>query len=82
MAQYRADGKSRKASFGDARVVSQSKAREAARQFLAKVALGYDPQAERAAKRRAAELTFAKVRRPIYPLDLSNQPFPAVSRKP
>jgi integrase len=61
MAQYRADGKSRKASFGDARVVSQSKAREAARQFLAKVALGYDPQAERAAKRRAAELTFAKV---------------------
>jgi microcystin degradation protein MlrC len=28
------------------------------------------------------ELTFAKVRRPIYPLDLSNQPFPAVSRKP
>jgi integrase len=61
IAQYRINGKRGKATFGDARIVPVSKAREAARKHLAEVSLGYDPQAERAAKRRAAELTFAKV---------------------
>ena len=59
--QYRVNGKRGKATFGDARIVPVTKAREAARKHLAEVSLGYDPQAERAAKRRAAELTFAKV---------------------
>lgn len=59
--QYRVKGKAAKATFGDARVVSPSQARAAARKHLAEVALGADPQAERAAKRQAAKLTFAKV---------------------
>jgi integrase len=61
VAQYRVSGKVAKATFGDARVVSPSEARAAARKHLAEVSLGADPQAERAAKRRAAQLTFAKV---------------------
>ena len=61
VAQYRANGKRGKATFGDARILSVSKAREAARRHLAGVSLGADPQAERAARRLAAELTFAKV---------------------
>ena len=59
--QYRVKGKTQKATFGDARVVSPSQARTAARKHLAEVALGADPQAERTAKRQAAKLTFAKV---------------------
>jgi integrase len=59
--QYRIAGRSRKATLGDARAVSAAQAREAARMLLAKVALGADPQAERAAKRQAATRTFRAV---------------------
>jgi integrase len=59
--QYRVAGRTRKTTHGDAQIVSESKAREAARKLLANVALGGDPQAERAAKRQAATRTFRAV---------------------
>jgi integrase len=55
VAQYRANGQSRRQTLGPA-----SQAREAARKVLAKMSLGHDPQAEKAAKRIQAERTFAK----------------------
>jgi integrase len=61
IAQYRIDGRSRKTTLGDAGTVSEPKAREAARKLMARVALGADPQGERAARRQAARLTFRTV---------------------
>jgi len=54
IAQYR-DGTSRtrRALFGDVRTVDLDEARDAARKLLSKVELGADPQAERAAARKA-----------------------------
>jgi integrase len=61
ISQYRVAGRTRKTTHGDAEVVSESRAREAARKVLANVALGGDPQAERIAKRQAAMRTFRAV---------------------
>jgi integrase len=61
ISQYRVAGRTGKTTHGDAELVSESKARAAARQVLANVALGADPQAERATKRAAAALTFRSV---------------------
>lgn len=60
LVQYRIGGKSQRVTIGNAGLLSVTKAREAARKLLANVALGADPQAERAAKRQASELTFSK----------------------
>ena len=59
--QYRVNGQSRKTKLGDVEVLSVTKARTLALKLLAKIADGADPRAERAAKRQAAQLTFAKV---------------------
>jgi integrase len=61
ISQYRVAGRTGKTTHGDAELVSESKARAAVRQVLANGALGADPQAERAAKRAAAALTFRAV---------------------
>jgi hypothetical protein len=61
ISQYRVAGRTGKTTHGDAELVSESKARAAARPVLANVALGKSPQAERAAKRAAAALTFRSV---------------------
>lgn len=54
MAQYRtSDGKSRRVTLGDIRVVGLDDARKKAREHLSRANLGHDPQAERAAARRA-----------------------------
>jgi integrase len=58
VAQYRANGHLRRVTVGDANKVGVTQAREAARKILARVALGHDPQAEKEAKRAAAERTF------------------------
>jgi integrase len=47
----------RRLTLGGADKVSPAQAREAARKLLARVELGHDPQAERAAKRHAAKRT-------------------------
>ena len=57
--QYRSHGRTRRHTLGSADRLSLAQARTAARQALARVSLGADPQAEREAKRAAAEHTFA-----------------------
>ena len=57
--QYRIDGRTRRASFSGSLKVAD--ARAAARKLLAKVALGSDPQAEKASKRRQATQTLRAV---------------------
>jgi integrase len=61
IAQYRAAGRTRKSTFGSAEIVLPAEARAAARKVLANVALGGDPQAERAAERQASMRTFRSV---------------------
>jgi integrase len=61
VAQYRANGRTRRVTLGTADRLTPTQAREGARKVLARVSLGDDPQAERAAKRVEAERTFAKV---------------------
>jgi len=55
--QFRtADGKSRRVTLGDMRAVSLDDARKKAREHLSRANLGHDPQAEKAAARRAVRL--------------------------
>jgi integrase len=57
IAQYRdSTGRTRKATLGDLRIVQPDAAREAARQMLAKVELGEDPQAAKRAARQAVRV--------------------------
>jgi integrase len=59
--QYRTDGHTRRASIAAAAKLGPADARQAARKLLAKVALGHDPQQEKASKRRQAAQTFRSV---------------------
>ena len=52
VAQYRADHHTRRVTIGAVDKITPSQARDAARKLLARVELGADPQAEKAAKRR------------------------------
>jgi len=61
IAQYRAGGRTRRVTIGTAERLSPAQARAGARKLLARVSLGDDPQDEKAARRAAAERTFAKV---------------------
>jgi integrase len=61
VAQYRASGRTRRVTLGTTERLSPAQARDGARRILAKVSLGHDPQAEKQAKRAAAEHTFAHV---------------------
>jgi integrase len=61
IAQYRASGHTRRVTIGSADKIAPAQAREAARKILARVALGQDPQAEKAAKRQRAVRTFRAV---------------------
>jgi integrase len=62
VAQYRADGRTRRVTLGAVGKVTLAQAREAARRTLARVTLGHDPQGERAAKRlRAARTLYTAV---------------------
>jgi integrase len=61
VAQYRANGRTRRVTIGSTERLTPAQAREGARKILARVALGEDPQDEKAAQRTAAERTFAKV---------------------
>jgi integrase len=55
--QYRAANRTRRATLGAAAKLTPADARQAARAILAKVTLGHDPQAEKAAERRRAART-------------------------
>lgn len=58
IAQYRdGDGRTRRASLGDLKVVSLDEAKTAARNLLSRVELGVDPQAEKRAARKAIRLS-------------------------
>ena len=58
VAQYRtADGRTRRTSIATVAKLSPADARQAARKILAKVALGHDPQGEKAAQRQQAVRT-------------------------
>jgi integrase len=59
--QYRRAGRSRRFLLGSAEVLSAEQARVAAKTVLAKVALGEDPQGDKAAQREADKSTFAAV---------------------
>jgi integrase len=61
VAQYRADGHTRRVTIGSADKVVPAQAREVARKILARVELGHDPQAEKAAKRQQAARTVRSV---------------------
>jgi integrase len=60
VAQYRRAGATRRMLLGSAEVLTAEKARAAAKEVLAKVALGQDPQAEKADQRDSDRLTFRK----------------------
>jgi integrase len=60
IAQYRRAGASRRLLLGSAEVLRAEKARAAAKEVLAKVALGEDPQGDREARRDKDKLTFRK----------------------
>jgi integrase len=55
VAQYRAHGRTRRMKIGTVEKLAADQARKAAKQILAKVELGQDPQAAREVKRRADE---------------------------
>jgi integrase len=61
VAQYRADGHTRRITIGSVDRVTPMQAREAARKVLARVDLGHDPQAEKQAKRQQAARTVRSV---------------------
>jgi integrase len=58
IAQYRANGRARRVTIGSFDKLTAPQAREAARKILARVELGHDPQAEKAAKRVQAARAF------------------------
>jgi integrase len=60
IAQYRRAGATRRMLLGSAEVLSAEKARAAAKEVLAKVALGQDPSADRADRQAKDKLTFRK----------------------
>src|SRR5262249_34010214 len=51
-AQYRSFGRTRRVLLGSAEVLGAEQARVAAKKVLARVTLGHDPQAEKAARRQ------------------------------
>ena len=57
VAQYRANGRTRRVTIGAAQKVTPVEARTAARKLLARVELGGDPQGEKAVKRQQAART-------------------------
>jgi integrase len=59
--QFRVRGRSQRVLLGSADILNPEQARTAAKTLLAKVALGHDPQAEKAAKRQQAARTFRSV---------------------
>ena len=59
--QYRRAGGSRRVLLGSAEVLSAGQAREAARAVLAKVALGQDPQGDKAARRDKDRISLRSV---------------------
>ena len=61
VAQYRAAHHTRRVTIGAADKITPAQARDAARRILARVELGHDPQAEKAAKRQQATHTFRSV---------------------
>jgi integrase len=61
VAQYRANGRTRRVTLGTAERLTPTQARDGARRILARVSLGHDPQAEKQAKRVAAARTFHTV---------------------
>jgi len=60
VAQCCIDGRTRRETVGPADRLTFAQAREAARQLLARVALGHDPQREREERRARAALTFRR----------------------
>lgn len=54
IAQYRANGRTRRSKIGDVEKLNAAEARKAAKKVLAKVVLGNDPQAEKVKARLAA----------------------------
>ena len=54
IAQYRANGRTRRSKIGDVEKLTATQARDFATTVLAKVILGRDPQSEKAAERKAA----------------------------
>lgn len=59
--QYRVGTKQRRVTLGTVEAVTSEEARDHARKLLASIHLGADPQAERAASRTCAALTFSAV---------------------
>ena len=59
--QYRRAGASRRLLLGSAEVLTADQARAAAKTVLAKIALGEDPQGDKASRRTADKLTVAAV---------------------
>jgi integrase len=59
--QFRVAGRTQRRTLGATDVLTLAEARRGARKLLAGVALGGDPQGEKAAKRTAAARTFAKI---------------------
>jgi integrase len=60
VAQCQVDGRTRRETVGPADRLTFAQAREAARQLLARVTLGHDPQREREERRARAALTFRR----------------------
>src|SRR5262245_3440108 len=58
VAQYRANGRTRRITIGPVERFTPAEAREGARRLLARASLGNDPQAEKVAKRAEAARTF------------------------
>ena len=52
VAQYRSFGRTRRVLLGSAEILGAEQARVAAKKVLARVTLGHDPQAEKAARRQ------------------------------
>src|SRR5262245_7832437 len=61
VAQYRANGRTRRVKLGPIEKLGPAQAREAARKILAGAALGHDPQGEKKAKRQQVARTFRSV---------------------
>jgi integrase len=61
VAQYYTAGRTHRRTLGTTKLLTLTQARKAARKFLARVALGEDPQGEKVTQRIKAERTFRKV---------------------